>query len=49
MGPKWAASERKIAASGANLRMRRDACPMPRDSMGHRAAQRAYPEGGYVP
>ncbi len=33
----------------AALRVRRDACPMSRDSMAHRAAQRAYPEGGYAP
>ena len=33
----------------AALRVRRSACPMPRDSMGHRAAQRSYPEGGYAP
>jgi hypothetical protein len=33
----------------AALRVRRDACPMSRESMGHRAAQCSYPEGGYAP
>ena len=33
----------------AAFRVRRDACPMSRDSMGHRAAQRSYPQGGYAP
>ncbi len=34
----------------AALRVRRGACPMPRGALGgHRAAQRAYPEGGYAP
>ncbi len=31
------------------LRGRCDTCPMPRESMGHRASRRAYPEGQFAP
>ncbi len=43
------AIDRGLRWGVAALRVRRGACPMSRDSMGHRAAQRAYPEGSYAP